>query len=150
MLTSIYDKSSFKQIGSLNRLTFFRAWGVRYFSPSRWAGAVDHIDEKVYNLFIYIFDLIIHTISFIMVSKCAQSNFLWLNIFQVDDKDVTTNIREKSEQMLKMDDASVRHHPNYVFLEDFPVHQLPDKALSWYMADKVTLYSIHITHKQWH
>ena len=33
----------------------------------------------------------IDVISFILVSKCVQLNFLELNIFQIDDKDRTTN-----------------------------------------------------------
>ena len=49
----------------------------------------------------------------------------------MDDKDLTTNICEKSEQIFKMDDASVHHLPIYVgFLGDSVVLYPPIKVLS--------------------
>ena len=74
----------------LSSLTLSQAWGKRYFLPSRWAGVVGWAHRKVYNLF-YIFDLTIHAINFILVPQCTQLNFLQLNTFQIDDKDLTTD-----------------------------------------------------------
>ena len=30
-----------------------QAWGERYFSPTRWAGAISQADEKIYDFFLY-------------------------------------------------------------------------------------------------
>ena len=62
---------------------------------------------------------------------CTIKFSIELNIFQIDDKDITTNnICEKCAQILKMNDASVRHLPLYVsFLDDSIVHHLPGKVL---------------------
>ena len=55
-----------------------------------------------------------------------------VNIFHINDKDLTTNnICEKSEQLFRKDDASVCHSPIYAsVLDDSPVRQLPSKVLT--------------------
>ena len=43
---------------------------------------------------------------------CIIKFSIELNTLQIDDKELNTNnIREKSEQIFKMDDASMRHQP---------------------------------------
>ena len=62
---------------------------------------------------------------------CTIKFSIELNIFQIDDKDITTsNICEKCAQMFKMDDASVCHPPVYLsFLDDSPVRYPSRKVL---------------------
>ena len=62
---------------------------------------------------------------------CTIKFSIWLDTFQIDDKDLTTNnICEKSAQTVKMDDASVHHPPVYVsFFEDSPVRHPSGKVL---------------------
>ena len=46
---------------------------------------------------------------------CTITFSIELQIFRIDDKDITTtNICEKSGQIINMDDASVHHPPVYV------------------------------------
>ena len=54
-----------------------------------------------------------------------------LNLFQIDDKDITiNNVCEKCVQIFKMDDASVRHQPIYVSLfDDSLVCHLPGESV---------------------
>ena len=53
-----------------------------------------------------------------------------LNIYQIDDKDLTTNICEKSAQIFKMDNTLVHLPPVYInFLDDSAERHLPSKVL---------------------
>ena len=63
---------------------------------------------------------------------CTIKFSIELNIFQIDDIDITTNnIGEKSAQIFKMDDTSVCHPPVYVsFWDDSPVRHPSGKVLS--------------------
>ena len=56
-----------------------------------------------------------------------------LNTFHIDDKDLyANNICEKSEQILKMEDALVNHQPIYArFLDGSPVSLPPSKVLKF-------------------
>ena len=69
-------KNDFVSYNSKYRITLPLSWAgdEKNFSPSRWARAISQDHGKVYS--IYIFDLIIQAISFILVSKCEQLNFL--------------------------------------------------------------------------
>ena len=70
--------------------TFPGPRGRGIFHPQGGPGLTARLTKR-FIIFFYIFDHIIHAISFILVSRCAQLNFMKLNIFQIDDKDITTN-----------------------------------------------------------
>ena len=62
---------------------------------------------------------------------CKIKFSIELNIFQIDDKDITTNnICERSAQIFKMDATPACHPPVYVsFLDDSQVRHPPGKVL---------------------
>ena len=62
---------------------------------------------------------------------CTIKFSIELDMFQIDDKDITTNnIFEKSATFFKMDDALVHYPPIYAsFLDVSLVSHLPGKVL---------------------
>ena len=61
---------------------------------------------------------------------CTIKFSIQLNVFQIDDKDITTNnVCEKSVQIISMNDAWVCHPPVYVsFMDDSRVCHAPGKV----------------------
>ena len=61
---------------------------------------------------------------------CTITFSIELNVFQIDDKDITTNnMCEKNAQIISMNDASVCHPPVYLsFLDDSRVCHAPGKV----------------------